>query len=212
MNRTSLLVLLALVAFLAVPAGAQTITQVTNNGSGFYDQYPAISEDGLTCAWCGKDPVTNTNQVWVADLKNLVSTMITSGAGLPIPYPIGISGDGTTVVYSSSNNIWVVPAAGGVAKQVTNYTGTKRVQTYGITVSRDGQFACYTTYNSTGPIYDIEVVDTTTGAVVNLTQHTTSDVGMGGISGDGKLVAFSANRGNVADQIWVANRDGTNIR
>ncbi|MBN2492488.1 MAG: PD40 domain-containing protein, partial [Planctomycetes bacterium] len=29
---------------------------------------------------------------------------------------------------------------------------------------------------------------------------------------DGKLVAFSANRGNVADQIWVANRDGTNIR
>ena len=33
-----------------------------------------------------------------------------------------------------------------------------------------------------------------------------------GISGDGKLVAFSANRGNVADQIWLANSDGTNIR
>lgn len=204
--------LLILGGVVAFPLGAQTLVQVTSNASGYYDQYPAISEDGQIFAWCGKDPVAGRNQVWVADLRTLKPRMLTSGAGIPIPYPIGLSGDGTTIVYMESNNLWTVPVAGGTPKQITTYTGNKRVRTYGITMSRDGSLACYTTYDSGTTLYDVEVVNTVTTSIVNITKHTSNDFCTGGISGDGKTVAFTANRGNAGDQVWLANADGTNIR
>jgi Tol biopolymer transport system component len=203
---------IAVAACLGLPLGAQVLVQVTKNGSGLYDQYPVISEDGSIIAWCGTDPATRKNQVWIADNRTFTPQRLTNGNGLPIPYPIGISGDGATIVYMESNNLWAIPTVGGTPRQITNYTGNKQVRNYGITMTRDGTLACYTTYDSGTKIYDVEVVNTTTKAVVNITKNTTSDFCTGGISGDGKTVAFTQNRGSPADQVWLANADGSNIR
>jgi hypothetical protein len=205
--------MLAFAGCLALPLGAQVLVQVTKNGSGLYDQYPVISDDGSIIAWCGTDPVARRNQVWIADTRTFKPQMLTNGNGLPIPYPIGISGDGTTIVYMESNNLWAIPTAGGPPRQITSYTGNKRVRNYGITMSRDGTLACYTTYDSGTRIYDVEVVNTSTKKVVNITRSTAGDFCTGGISGDGKTVAFTQNRTSAAaDQVWLANADGSNIR
>jgi len=204
---------LAAIVCLTLPLGAQVLIQVTKNGSGIYDQYPVISEDGSIIAWCGTDPVAKRNQVWIADTRTFQPQMLTNGAGLPIPYPIGISGDGTTIVYMESNNLWMIPTVGGTPRQITSYTGNKQVRNYGITMTRDGTLACYTTYDSGTRIYEVEVVNTTTNTIVNITKSAASDFCTGGISGDGKTVAFTQNRtSTAADQVWLANADGSNIR
>jgi len=209
-----MLILNLVVGFLTLSISAQALIQVTKNGAGRHDRYPAISEDGQVLAWSGTDPATGGDQIWVADRNTLMPRRITGGTtGLDSPYPLALSGDGSWIAFIKAGNLYRIHSKGGRQKKVTNYTGTKGIYSWcGVTLTRNGDLACFTTYDSSTHIYNIEVANTRTSSVVNITRLAPNDYCTGCISGDGTTVAFTANRGKVRDQVWLASVSGPQIR
>jgi len=198
---------IALAILAGAPLAAQTITQITQNGSSLQDQYPVMSADATTIAWIGNDPVSRAFEVFAATAPSYTAQQLTTGSGISIPYQLSLSGDGKIAIYIAQSQVWAVPTAGGTPKQVTTYTSPKAPRGHnGITASHDGRYACYTTYDSQSRIYDVEVVDTASQSVSNVTKLTTSDNCYGAISGDGQTVVVADRISASTPELWRTDR------
>ncbi len=194
-----------LAAALAGAVSAQRSTQVTMNGGTQNDYYPVLSDDGSWLAWVGE--VNFAFEVFSTQTATPSPKQLTTGGAATIPYALAMSGDGRVLAFISGQQVWIIPTGGGTAQPISTLSGTKRANT-GLTLSRDGRYIGYTTFDTANNRYDFEVLDINTGQQVNVSNATGGFV-TGCVSGDGTKVAFVRRDAANVDQVWLANIDGS---
>jgi hypothetical protein len=195
-----LMALLVLAVLVAASADAQRFTLITNNTGT--DQYPRVNEDGTVFTWVGG------SEAWVWD-GGPSPRQLTTGASVPIPYDLTISGDGQTVGYISNRGVWVIPTAGGTPKQAWAGKSASDSAQGPLTLSHDGSLICFSAYDSASRSSDLWVARTDGSSSLNVSQRngTSFHDREGWMSADGKWVVYTALVGSSRD-IWIASTDG----
>ncbi len=204
-RNTGLALAAAVVAMLAAPLQSQmngSVVQLTMNGGSTEDMAPTMSADGTVIAWYRTSASTGFDLYTATAPSYTPQLLAASVATLPV-WP-ELSADGTTIAFTDGTDILVVPTAGGPPKNVTNFPSGSSVELFtDLSISDDGRFVCFV--QRVGGIPDAAVVDTTTNAIVNVSNNATADIVTTAISGDASTVVFTAKRGGANEAIWASN-------
>ncbi len=116
-----------------------------------------------------------------------------------------VSPDGETVVFSYENNLWKVPAEGGIAYRLTSMQGREFLPRF----SPDGKWIAFSaSVDNTTNIY---VVPAEGGEITQLTWHDADDH-VDSWSWDSRYIYFSSSRYNMYSAYKVAIEGGTPVR
>lgn len=120
---------------------------------------------------------------------------VSAGTHLGLRHP-ALSPDGSQIAFSYHGDIWIAPAAGGVARRLTDHVGSEERPIW----TRDGRQIVYTAdhYGQ----HDLFVVSTDGTGLRRLTFSAANDLATG-ISRDNKHVVFHSNRENTTSLYTV---------
>ncbi len=108
-------------------------------------------------------------------------------------------------IYRGKHELWVMDFDGHNARQLTNDGAIKVLPDW----SPDGRYIAFTSWKAHNP--DIYIFDTQTGQAKKISRFEGLNTGAAW-SPDGRYIAFSASKGQEGMDIYVMNRDGSNIR
>ena len=181
--------------------GGKTV-QLTDGPAS--DNYPIWSPDGKWIAFTSNR--SGSGNVWILPAAGGASTQVTADADSVSLEDAGgsitsWSADGKWIAFTAERNgsgdIWIIPAAGGSARQLTNDPGHARHPSW----SADGKWIAFSLYRSDSP--DIWIIPAAGGSARQLTTHSAADWAPDW-SPDGEWIAFSSRRKDFGDaDIWI---------